>query len=127
MRDVAVVSGYLVRCPLGGYAWQIIHYLLGLEALGFDAYFHESTEYYSECFEPRSGDMGDDPRAGIEFASGFFADHGMGQRWIFDDTWRGRSFGLPVAERDDVVRRARTWITLAAVNRPPPERRGRDG
>jgi hypothetical protein len=31
-----VFTGYLVRFPLGGYAWQVAHYLLGFRALGHD-------------------------------------------------------------------------------------------
>jgi hypothetical protein len=126
-RDVAIVSGYLIRCPLGGYAWQNLHYLLGLRALGFDAYFYEDTVQYSYCFEPRSGNMTDDPSAGVEFAARFFAAHGLGERWIFEDTWRRRCFGLTQEARDDVVQRARLWISLAAVNRLPEAWRGRPG
>jgi len=126
-RDVAVVSGYLVRCPLGGYAWQVLHYVLGLEALGFETYFHESTEYYSDCFEPRTGNMTDDPAAGLEFISRFMAAHGLADRWVFEDTWRNRSFGLASEARRALFEGARLWITLAAVNRPPAQRRNREG
>lgn len=126
-RDVAIVSGYLVRCPLGGYAWQNLHYLLGLEALGFESYFYEDTAYYSYCFEPRSGNMTDDPSTGIDFAGRFFAAHGFGERWVFEDTWRRRCSGLSAEARADVLDRARLWISLAAVNRLPESWRGRDG
>jgi hypothetical protein len=34
-----VVAGYLVRYPLGGYAWCAAHYLLGLRSLGHDMGF----------------------------------------------------------------------------------------
>lgn len=34
-----LAAGYLVRCPLGGYAWQTAHYLVGLRALGHDVWF----------------------------------------------------------------------------------------
>ena len=38
-----VLAGYLVRFPLGGYAWQTAHYLLGFRALGHDTWFYEDT------------------------------------------------------------------------------------
>jgi hypothetical protein len=126
-RDVAIVSGYLVRCPLGGYAWQNLHYLLGLEALGFESYFYEDTAYYSYCFEPRSGNMTDDPSTGIDFAARFFGAHGFGDRWVFEDTWRRRCSGLTAEARAEVLSRARLWISLAAVNRLPEAWRGRQG
>ena len=124
-RDIAVVSGYLVRCPLGGYAWQNLHYLLGLEALGFESYFYEDTAFYSDCFDPGSGNMTDDPAAGVDFVRRFFAAHGLSNRWVFDDTWRGRTFGLNQSARDALLRDAKAWITLAAVNRLPEAWRGR--
>ena len=45
-----VLAGYLVRNPLGGYAWSVAHYLLGLRALGVDA---ESTEESAPEGAPR--------------------------------------------------------------------------
>ncbi len=127
MRDIAVVSGYLIRCPLGGYAWQVLHYLLGLRDLGFDAYFYEDTGFYSECFDPLSGAVSDDPSRGIEAARAFFGRHGLGDRWIFDDTWRRRTFGLDGAGREEIIERARIWLSLAAVNAVPPRRRRQSG
>ena len=126
-RDIAIVSGYLVRCPLGGYAWQNLHYLLGLEALGYEAYFYEHTAQLGECFDPRSGTMTDDPSTGIELADGFLATHGFGRRWMFEDTWRGRDHGLERPAREEVLARARVWLSLASVNRLPERWRGRAG
>ena len=38
-----IFAGYLVRYPLGGYAWQMAHYLLGFRSLGHDIWFYEDT------------------------------------------------------------------------------------
>ena len=46
-----VVAGYLVRHPLGGYAWQAAHYLLGLAALGHDVWFYEDTGHYAAAYD----------------------------------------------------------------------------
>ena len=62
-----------MRCPLAGYAWQVLHYLAGLRALGFDAYFYEDTAYYGDCFDPVSGEMGAARPDAIAFAADFFA------------------------------------------------------
>ena len=34
-----VVTGYIVRCPLGGMAWHHLQYLLGLARLGHHVTF----------------------------------------------------------------------------------------
>jgi hypothetical protein len=49
MHDVALVAGYIVRCPLAGYARQALHYLVEAAALGFDPYFFEHTAHYADC------------------------------------------------------------------------------
>jgi hypothetical protein len=119
MADVVIVAGYVVRCPLGGYAWQTLHYLLGLRALGFDPYFYEDTAYYPECYDPASGAMGAVQPPALAFARDLFTRHGFGERWMFwdaqRDTWHGRSRDAARAALDD----ARLLISLAAVNRVP--------
>ena len=50
-----VLAGYVVRHPLGGYAWQAAHYLLGLRALGHDVWFYEETAHYAPAFNPTTG------------------------------------------------------------------------
>jgi hypothetical protein len=114
-----VLAGYLVRCPLGGYAWQILHYLAGLRALGFDAYFYEDTAYYGDCFDPVSGNMHVAPDAGVAFAAQFFAQFGFGDRWVFWDAEADRYHGLSREQTTTLLHDAEVVITLAAVNRLP--------
>lgn len=119
MRDVVVLAGYLVRCPLGGYAWQILHYLAGLRALGFDAYFYEDTAYVTDCFDPLTGNMHVAPDAGVAFTRTLLERFGFGDRWAFWDTAADRSHGLTREQTVALLHDARLVITLAAVNRVP--------
>jgi hypothetical protein len=123
--DKIVLAGYLVRCPLGGYAWQALHYLIGLRALGFDPYFYEDTAYYEDCFDPLTGNMHVPPDAGIVFAEDFFQRFGFGDRWVFWDTAEDRYHGLTRGETLALLNDARAVITLAAVNRLPRRPRQR--
>jgi hypothetical protein len=117
--DIVVVAAYLVRCPLGGYAWQVLHYLAGLRALGFDPYFYEDTAYYGDCFDPSSGAMHVAPDAGVRFATDFFDRFGFGKRWVFWDAARNRHYGLAKDEAAALLHDAPLVITLAPVNRLP--------
>lgn len=119
MAEVAVVTGYVVRCPLAGYAWQALHYLIGLRALGFDAYFYEDTAYYGECFDPVSGEMGAPRPAALAFAANVFARHGFAERWIFWDAQRDRYTGCRADDARAALHEARLLVSLAAVNRLP--------
>jgi hypothetical protein len=117
--DKIVLAGYLVRCPLGGYAWQALHYLVGLRALGFDPYFYEDTAYYGDCFDPNTGNMHVRPDAGIAFAAEFFQRFGFGDRWVFWDASEDRYHGLTRGETVALLKDTHAVITLAAVNRLP--------
>jgi hypothetical protein len=119
VADVALVAGYVVRCPLAGYAWQALHYLEGLRGLGFDPYFYEDTAYYSECFDPVSGTMGAAQPAAVRWAADFFASRGWGERWIFWDAQRDQYAGRDRDEARAVLDAAKLLIGLAAVNRLP--------
>jgi hypothetical protein len=118
-RDKVVIAGYLVRCPLGGYAWQTLHYLVGLRALGFDPYFYEDTAYYGDCFDPATGNQYTTPDAGVAAATAFFDRFDFGDRWAFWDVQRNRYHGLSRDETTAILQEARLLITLAAVNRVP--------
>lgn len=119
MRDIVVLAGYFVRCPLGGYAWQILHYLWGLRACGLEPYFYEDTAYYPDCFDPETGNMCSGPETGIDVAARFLGAHGFGENWIFFDAPRDAYFGRSREEAAAVLREARLLVTLAPVNRLP--------
>src|SRR5512144_545642 len=119
MPDIAIVTGYVVRCPLAGYAWQSLHYLRGLRALGFDPYFYEDTAYYADCFDPLTGNMHVSPDTGVAFAGNFFARFGFADRWMFWDATRDQYHGLGAEETATLLRTARMVFTLAPVTRVP--------
>src|SRR5439155_1270722 len=74
-----VLAGYLVRNPLGGYAWQAAHYLLGLRALGHDAWFYEDTGHYAPAYNPRTGEFGEVYDYGVRAAADFLGRLGLGE------------------------------------------------
>ena len=117
--DKVIVSGYLVRCPLGGYAWQILHYLHGLRQLGFEPYFYEDNRHFWDCYDPTTRVITDDPSTGVAFVERFFARYGLAQQWSFWDVARDRSYGLSSADRRALIDDARIVINLAGVNRWP--------
>src|SRR6185295_16252631 len=118
-----VLAGYVVRNPLGGYAWQAAHYLLGLRALGHDAWFYEDTGHYAPAYNPRTNEFGEVYEYGVRAAGEFFARLGLGDRWVFVDVARGLAHGPGAGREEVLLREADLLINLAGVNRIPPERR----
>jgi hypothetical protein len=119
-----VLAGYLVRNPLGGYAWQAAHYLLGLRALGHDVWFYEDTGHYAPAYNPRTNEFGEQYEYGIAAAGDFLGRLGLGAHWVFVDTTRGVEHGPAAGRAATLLREADLLVNLAGVNRIPPDRRG---
>jgi hypothetical protein len=119
-----VVAGYLVRQPLGGYAWQAAHYLLGLAALGHEAWFYEETAHWAPAYDPTTGAFGPAYDYGVRHAADFLARVGLGERWVFVDSARGVASGPGAARAPALLRDADLLVNVGGVNRIALERRG---
>jgi hypothetical protein len=119
-----VVSGYLVRNPLGGYAWQVAHYLLGLRALGHDAWFYEDTGVYALAYNPVTNEFGPRYDFGVRAAGAFLERIGFGDRWVFVDSDAGREHGPAAGRAAALLRDADLLVNLAAINRVTSAARG---
>jgi hypothetical protein len=119
-----VVASYLVRNPLGGYAWSVAHYLLGLRALGHEAWFYEDTGHYELAYDPDANTFGPEYAYGIRATADFLDRLGLGDRWVFVDVARGEEHGPAAGRARELLRDADLLINVAGINRIPPERRG---
>ena len=115
-RGLIVLAGYLVRCPLGGYAWQAAHYLIGLAGLGYEVWFYEDTGYFAPAFNPAVNGFGMDYGYGVRAAARFFAGLGLGERWVFVDTEQGREYGPGAGRVEELFREADVVVNLGLLN-----------
>jgi hypothetical protein len=121
-----VLAGYFVRYPLGGYAWQALHFLAGLRALGCDVFFYEDTAYYADAYVPGADTMaGADYDYGVRAAADFFGAHGFGDAWGFWDAAADRHHGASAERARAALADADLFVNLAGVNRVPKARRPR--
>lgn len=111
-----VVAGYLVRCPLGGYAWQAAHFLLGLRVLGCRVFFYEDSAYDPKAFVP-GAEEGDTYGHGAAAAGRFLAAHGLVDQWSFHDAATDRWFGGGRDVARAALADADLFINLGGVNR----------
>jgi hypothetical protein len=123
VRDRLVYAGYLVRCPLGGYAWQVLHYLEGLRALGWEVVFYEDTGHAEDAFDPERGLSDVQYEYGCRFVEKFLGRHGFGDSWVFHDVRRDAYAGLDRDATEQLFREARVLINAGGVHRFSPERR----
>jgi hypothetical protein len=119
-RPAVIVAGYLVRGPLAGYAWQALHYLLGLRALGYEPYFYEDNGDYGLCYDPSQNQMVPSPAYGCAFTERALARVGLGGRWAFRDFTTGETHGMAAGAWQRVVRDAAFGLDLGGVNRGFP-------
>lgn len=119
-----VLAGYLIRNPLGGYAWQAAHYLLGLAALGHDVWFYEDTGHYALAYNPVTNEFGPVYDHGLSAAGAFLDRLGFGDRWVFADVEHGVERGPAAGRAASLLRDADLLVNVAGVNRIPPDRRG---
>jgi hypothetical protein len=118
-----ILSGYLVRFPVGGYAWQAAHYLLGLKSLGYDVWFYEDTDHYNLAYDPCTQEFGPSYGYGIKAATTFLERIGFGDRWCFIDSVGGMNHGPGASVISELLREADLLINIAGVNRISTERR----
>lgn len=122
-RDAVIFAGYFVRCPLGGYGWQMLHYLCGFRDLGYDVYFYEDTRHHWQAYDPLTRTTGSDYANGVALARELFAGAGFGERWVFHDAAAGTYAGLDRNATRALFADARILVNAAGVNRFTAEER----
>jgi hypothetical protein len=113
-----VVSGYLVRHPVGGHTWSHLQYLIGLRRLGHDVTFGEDYGWSHSCYDPAAGVMTSDPAYGIAYLKRVLKPHGLDGHWCYlaED---GTAHGRPREQLAEICREADLYINLGNVNAIP--------
>ncbi|HYN87312.1 MAG TPA: hypothetical protein VER55_02220, partial [Ardenticatenaceae bacterium] len=120
MKKKIVLLGMMSKMPVAGVVWQTLHYLVGLQRLGYDVYYVEAHARTPSMFMQTEED---DSSA---LAAGFIADvmqrFDLADRWAFhalhDD---GRCYGLSEAQLRQLYRSADLLINLHGGTMPLPE------
>jgi hypothetical protein len=122
-RPRVIVAGYLVRFPIGGYVWQALHYLLGFERLGCDAYFYEDSAFYPDAYDPETGCVDVRYDYGLARVARILSRFGLQDRWVFWDAERDDYHGLSKGETERLFTSADAFVNVAGVNRLGNRRR----
>lgn len=121
-----VVAGYFVRCPMGGYAWQVLHYLRGFRDAGHEVFFYEGTEYDENAYDPLANESTRAYERNVPTVERFLRAHGFRDDWAFRDVATGRAWGGGAERLDRALARADVLVNLGGVSSFPAElRRGK--
>ena len=115
-----VLLGMMTKMPVAGVAWQNLHYLLGFERLGCEAYYVETHARTPSMLMTSPDD--DSSALAAEYISALMRRFGMADRWAFralhDD---GRCFGMSEAQLERLYGSADLLINLHGGTQPLPE------
>ena len=108
-RRRVIVLGIAFWYPLAGVTYQILHYLLGLRALGHDVFYVEDSG--AGAYDPTVGDFTYDYTNVLRSVGPHLDAHGFAGRWACRDT-EGVVHGMSAAQLDDVYRTADVCLNV---------------
>jgi len=119
-RPKVVLLGMMTKMPVAGVVWQNLHYLLGFERLGYEAYYVETHARTPSMLMRHEED--DSSALAAEFIAATMRRFGLADRWAFralhDD---GRCFGMSELELERLYSSAELLINLHGGTQPLPE------
>src|SRR5579862_2961554 len=75
--------------PLAGIAWQAMHYILGLERLGYEAWYVE--DHGANPYDPRANSVTMTCEYNVAYVRQMMERYGLGDRWAYwdaiNDVW----------------------------------------
>jgi GT2 family glycosyltransferase len=119
-RPKIVLLGMMTKMPVAGVVWQNLHYLLGFERLGYEAYYVETHARTPSMLMRHEDD--DSSSLAAEFIAATMRRFGLADRWAFralhDD---GRCFGMSELQIERLYGSAELLINLHGGTQPLPE------
>jgi hypothetical protein len=92
-RGTVVLLHFAGQMPLAGIAWQALNYLVGLEKLGYDAWYVE--DHGANPYDPRIGSVVMDCSYNLGYLRDAMERHGFAGRWAYWDAINDVYHGLP--------------------------------
>jgi GT2 family glycosyltransferase len=119
-RPKIVLLGMMTKMPVAGVVWQNLHYLLGLERLGYEAYYVETHAGTPSMLMRHRDD--DSSALAAEFIAAVMRRFGLADRWAFHALHAdGRCFGMSELELQRLYGSADLLINLHGGTQPLPE------
>ncbi len=110
-----VVCGYMIRHPSPGNLLAFFHYVLGLRRLGHDVLYLEESGWSYSCYDPVTGDYGDDPGAGLRIVRALMAEHAVPSPVCYVNRDSGHVEGVDWAEVKRMLAAADLLLNVGGV------------
>jgi GT2 family glycosyltransferase len=120
-RPKVVVLGMMSKMPVAGVVWQYLHYLLGFERLGYEAYYVEAHGRTPSMLMA-SGETADASGRAAAFIATIMRRYGLSDRWAYRALHRdGRCFGMSESRLERLFGSAELILNLHGGTKPLPE------
>jgi len=115
-KPIAIYTCYNVRYPVGGHVLAELHYIVGLQRLGYEVILiEESGMEWAPCFDPVRHEMTQDPSYGLAAQREWLRPLGLEHNWCYVDSAR-QYHGISAADFRQLCRRATVLFSRAGVN-----------
>ena len=119
-RPKIVVLGMMTKMPVPGVVWQVVHYLVGLERLGYEPYYVEAHARTPSMFMKTEEDDGSGKAAA--FINEICDRFGFAGRWCYQALHEdGRCYGLSHGELNRLYGSAALILNMHGGTYPLPE------
>lgn len=91
-RDRILLLGLMGRFPMAGIGWQALHYIIGLERLGFDVYYVEDSG--APPYDPMAVGLATAAASNVAFVRDAMARTKAPDHWVYWDALADAYHGL---------------------------------
>ena len=121
-RGKLIVSGILFWYPLAGVTYQFLHYLLGLQRLGWDVYYVEDSARW--LYDPKRRVITGDATENVAQVAPALAAHGFEGKWAFRGAYpEGRCYGMTESQVLALYREADALLNVTGAQEIRDEQR----
>lgn len=106
-----IVTGMCCYLPLSGVVYQVLHYLLGLRRLGYEAYYVEDSTRWP--YDADLDDISPDATKNVSAVAMVLEAHGFSGRWAFRGNYEGgRCYGMEESQILRLYREADAMLNV---------------
>jgi len=110
-----VVLHFVAQMPMAGIAWQALQYLVGLERLGYEAYYVEN--HGANPYDPRANSVTMDCAYNVDYLKRALERFGLGERWAYWDAINDVYHGMARDKVFELLAGADALINLCGATR----------
>jgi len=114
-RGRIVVLHFVGQMPMAGIAWQAMHYVLGLERLGYEAWYIE--DHGANPYDPQRNSVVMDCAYNVAYVRAMMERYGLGERWAYWDAINDVYHGLSREQVFRLYRESDALINLCGAVR----------